>query len=237
MDQVCALRLRPELEQVLMRMAKRANDDGTDCYPGIAWLAEQTGRSERAVQRAISELEYLGLIRPLRHRKGGRGHATEWLLCLERVPIPSPFLKEERVTSMTERVTPMVVKGDAHGRKGDAGGTPVDQREDPEKTSKRSEGVATENPKRRKARTYEPITDEYIEELVREFAPQLGGEAKTRHTIDRALNHKARLKAIDERKYLRLWLIRDVDDRPGQPEPGKGVANGAGAAAGLGKYR
>lgn len=54
------------------------------------------------------------------------------------------------------------------------------------------------------------ITDEYIEELVQEFRPKLGGGDRARVAIDSALNHKALNKAIDKKRYLKNWLRRDV---------------------------
>lgn len=105
--------LPDEQERVLLRMARRANDDGTGCYLGVSSLAEQTGRSERSVQRVLRVLEDRRLIVPVANRIGGRGHKGEYL-----VTLPTPvkgdtddtLSSEETATPVTpiasERVTP-----------------------------------------------------------------------------------------------------------------------------------
>ena len=62
-----------------------------------------------------------------------------------------------------------------------------------------------------KPQKHKPITDEYIAELVVEFAPQLGGPECVRERIERAMNHKASDGWKDKRRGLHDWLRRDVE--------------------------
>jgi hypothetical protein len=63
------------------------------------------------------------------------------------------------------------------------------------------------------------ITALYIEQMVTEFGPQLGGPEKARECIAEALNHKAMTKRFDKRMYLRTWLRREVDDLQARASP------------------
>ena len=66
---------------------------------------------------------------------------------------------------------------------------------------------------RARTRVFPPIDDGFIEEMVAEFAEQLGGEEGVRQRIEDALNHKAMDKRKNKRLYLRSWLRRDVERR------------------------
>jgi DNA-binding transcriptional ArsR family regulator len=67
------------------------------------------------------------------------------------------------------------------------------------------------------------ITDEFVEQLVTDYGPRLGGERKARDAIVYALNHKAIDKAKDKRLYLVRWLNRDVES---YEERGHGTSDG-----------
>ena len=56
-----------------------------------------------------------------------------------------------------------------------------------------------------------PMTPEFLEEMVQEWGPQLGGEERTREIIAHAMNHKARNKNDNQQLYLRGWLRRDAE--------------------------
>lgn len=66
-------------------------------------------------------------------------------------------------------------------------------------------------PRRRPRRT--PLTVDFEEQMVTEFASKIGGEHLVRDAIEAAKNHEARYKAINEEIYLRRWLQRDVSKR------------------------
>jgi hypothetical protein len=71
-------------------------------------------------------------------------------------------------------------------------------------------------------RQHEPVDGEYIESLVERFSSVLGGPLVVREEIEKALNHKALQKAIDQRKYLANWLnqaVRFAAERRGTSRP------------------
>ncbi len=99
---VWEIELSGSKQQVMLALADHAHDDGTKCYPGIPYLAWKTGYSERHVKRLLRELEEDELILPVAHEKGGRGHATEYEIHLEKGAKKPPYVKGDK----SERVTP-----------------------------------------------------------------------------------------------------------------------------------
>jgi hypothetical protein len=75
-----------------------------------------------------------------------------------------------------------------------------------------------------------PITPKFIEEMVAEHAPKLGGAAKVRESIADAMNHIAMSKRHDKQLYLRGWLRRDAEGRTNGTHHGKLVGD-SGASA------
>lgn len=65
-------------------------------------------------------------------------------------------------------------------------------------------------PPKRQRQPRHVITADEIEAIVAEYADRLGGALAARDEIDAALNHTARLKAFDERLYVRRWLTRSI---------------------------
>lgn len=55
---------------VLLAIADRADEDGHDAWPSLAWLASKAKVSERTVRRALRELEAMGELRTGRQRGG-----------------------------------------------------------------------------------------------------------------------------------------------------------------------
>lgn len=122
MSKVWALDLDHSQQSLLLALADHAKDDGSDCFPGVGYLAWKTGYSERQVQRILRELESNHLIKPLAHGTGGRHLRTEYQLLLENGVKKSPFtvqkgdnMSRERVTKPAERVTSETQKGDKPG--------------------------------------------------------------------------------------------------------------------------
>ncbi|MFH1485097.1 MAG: hypothetical protein ABIH46_03415, partial [Chloroflexota bacterium] len=66
-----------------------------------------------------------------------------------------------------------------------------------------------------------PIAADFIEEIVAEFSPQLGGNGRCREIIEEAMNHKAMDKRKDKRLYLRGWLRREVGYQRGRDPRGQ----------------
>ncbi len=115
---VWELDLPKEEKYLLLTLADHAHDDGTKCFPGVAYLAWKSGISRRQVQRLLRRLEDSGILEPVAHEKGGRGMATEYAIHTERGVRRSPFRRRERATSETE-------KGDISAQKGVTGVTPI----------------------------------------------------------------------------------------------------------------
>jgi hypothetical protein len=57
---------------VLLAIADRADDDGTDAWPSVAWIARKARVSERTVQRSINTLVRLGELAVVRGNGVGR---------------------------------------------------------------------------------------------------------------------------------------------------------------------
>ena len=129
----------PSEKIVLLRLADHANPDGGDVYPSVASVAAHTGISERQVQRYIKSFVERGILVITGHAKGGRSNPREYRFTFQFTPrkgdtITSPITdkkgdaddtvservtskkgdieRQQRVTSETERVTPMTRKGD-----------------------------------------------------------------------------------------------------------------------------
>jgi len=117
MDRVADLPVTDEQFRILMLLAKRAQDDGTRARPGIKKLMEQTGKSERAVQRGLHDLQAAGLIVATSYLTGGRGHATEYRLVLPNGDTSgtlSPTARPETVTPVAPISTAPAVNGATH---------------------------------------------------------------------------------------------------------------------------
>ena len=89
---------------ILLELADHADPDGRHVFPSKGFIASRTGYSVRQIQRILHELEGLGLIEPVAHRKGGRGMATEYDLHLD----PSTNEKAVKLSAFS------VVKEDIH---------------------------------------------------------------------------------------------------------------------------
>jgi DNA-binding MarR family transcriptional regulator len=82
--QVWELDLPNKLQSVLLALADNAHDDGTNCYPGVDYLAWKTGYDRRSVQRLLRQLEERGLIVPVINAEGGRGRELEYRIDISR---------------------------------------------------------------------------------------------------------------------------------------------------------
>ena len=98
------LDLSSNIKFILLELADHADPDGRHVFPSQRFIARRTGYSVRQIRRILHELEELGLIEPVAHRKGGRGMATEYDLHLdpstnEKAVKLSGFMDEETRTS------------------------------------------------------------------------------------------------------------------------------------------
>jgi len=110
-------------ERVLaLAIADHAHDDGSNIYPGNERLAHKTMTSERTVIRLMQKFVKIGWLIKVKNGNSGRGIANEYCINPDWIKGDklSPFVKDEkrvtseaeRVTNLTERVTPEVIKGD-----------------------------------------------------------------------------------------------------------------------------
>ena len=98
------LDLSSNIKFILLELADHADPDGRHVFPSQEFIARRTGYSVRQIRRILHELEGLGLIEPVAHRKGGRGMATEYDLHLD----PSTNEKAVKLSAFS------VVKADIH---------------------------------------------------------------------------------------------------------------------------
>ena len=91
---------------VLLVLADKAEEDGTNAWPSVATIAREARMTERQAQRCLRSLQANGSIvkQDGRHRKGAQRHGTYIYDVVMKDDILSPS-EDERVTSTT-------VKGD-----------------------------------------------------------------------------------------------------------------------------
>lgn len=89
--QVWELDLPHKKQSVLLALADNAHDDGTNCYPGVDYLAWKTGYDRRSVQRILRELERDGLVVPVTGASGGRSHELEYRIDLSKGVRKTPW--------------------------------------------------------------------------------------------------------------------------------------------------
>ena len=136
MGEVWSLDLPQHEKLVALALADHGEDDGSQIFPSVARLAWKTGYTERRVQQILRSLEEKGLIEPVAHAQGGRGHAAEYQMYTERVKRNAPFsakgeIRErvkstaQRVKSSAERVKSSAERVKSTAIKGEAGFTPT----------------------------------------------------------------------------------------------------------------
>ncbi len=118
MGEVYELDLTRGQQSVLLAMAEHADDDGGRCFPSVEYLTWKTGYRERQVQRIRRDLEELGLIVPVAHQRGGRGHATEYRIDLSKGVKKTPYERGKGVISDAQRVSSATQKGVISNTKG-----------------------------------------------------------------------------------------------------------------------
>ena len=103
------LELSSNRKFILLELADHADPDGRHVFPSQEFIARRPGYSVRQVRRFLHELEGLGLIIAVAHRKGGRGMATEYELHLD----PSTNEKAVKMSGFKD------IKPDIHDKTGD----------------------------------------------------------------------------------------------------------------------
>jgi hypothetical protein len=114
MGEVLTLAVGPGgLRDVLLSLANHAYDDGSESRPGLALLMWETGLSRRQVIRLLKQLEELGAIVAVAYPNGGRsasgkGRATEYRLCLQRLAKKPLLPRSNGVIAMAPLLGPTV---------------------------------------------------------------------------------------------------------------------------------
>jgi hypothetical protein len=104
MGQVWELDLPHGEQLVMLALADHGEDDGSQIFPSVDRLAWKTGYKTRQVQNILRALESRGLIEKVAYPLGGRGHATEYKMNIEKGAKKTPFIKKGAIITDTERV-------------------------------------------------------------------------------------------------------------------------------------
>jgi hypothetical protein len=123
---------RPE-QSIMLALADHAQDDGSNVFPSVARIAWKTDYSDRQVQRIMRDLETKGILVAVKHVDGGRGHATEYRILLEKGVKKSPFIPKGDMARKKGDIVD--AKGDILSAKGDAVVSPEPSLESSKETS------------------------------------------------------------------------------------------------------
>lgn len=94
-------------------MADCADDDGSDIYPSVAYVAWLVGCSKRIVQIRLQELVETGVLEVVAYGKGGKtadgtGHTTQYRLHEERLPVRLRWKSKRR--GKGEDISPLLAE-------------------------------------------------------------------------------------------------------------------------------
>jgi hypothetical protein len=104
---------------VLLALADHANDQGAGARPGLARLGAKARLSRRGVQDCLKHLESHGLIAASGYRRGGRGHATNWVLDVVTIRLWSDLYEDDPDEwQRVQEAHRIGIKGAACDRKG-----------------------------------------------------------------------------------------------------------------------
>lgn len=78
--------LAPHLKPLAAALADTANDDGTDIYPGVPYMAWKLGAHKRTVQFGMKALRDMKVLVLVANEKGGRGLRTEYRMDASALP-------------------------------------------------------------------------------------------------------------------------------------------------------
>lgn len=233
MGRVWKLNLSHAKQLIMLALADHAHDDGTQCYPGVPYLAWKTGYSERNVTRVLGELEFEDkIIESVDGGDGGRRYATEYVLKLD-----NGIQKDEFKKKMPRRKgdNPNSKKGDNSNKKGDkpaqkGDNSPRADIEEPsvEPSENHSPNGATADAERQKKQSPKDFQSRYIatlherlrdrglldqRALTKSYKDQLSGELREHlKTHDEATLWAAQDQIVARWKDTRLPLWQAIDD-------------------------
>ncbi len=113
MGQIWGLVLTEPERSVMMALADHADDDGSNCYPGMEYLEWKVDKSERQLRRVITRLVDLGVVEIV-ERGLGRGNVSGFKIHVMNGQLkPNPHQRKAVIQS---------IKADIQGRKEDIEG-------------------------------------------------------------------------------------------------------------------
>lgn len=98
--------LAPKLKLVLLALAHCHNGRTGQCNPRVDTLAVMVGRSKRALQYSLKELEDGGYIRSIKRRKGARQASNQYALALDGVVFQSARSSTLKKTGECKKLHP-----------------------------------------------------------------------------------------------------------------------------------
>ena len=72
--------------EILLALADHANDTGGSVRPSVKLIAWKTDYSQRYVRKILKQLRQMAIVEQVRFPNGGRGHATEYQIHLDKAP-------------------------------------------------------------------------------------------------------------------------------------------------------
>lgn len=81
--------LPPSLKLVLLALADCHNRKTGQCNPKVETIAGMVGKSKRATQYALADLQAMGYILPIKRRRGSRQTSNQYALALDGVVFQS----------------------------------------------------------------------------------------------------------------------------------------------------
>jgi len=184
---------------ILMMLGEYHNTELNIAYPSIKELARVCEMPERTVRWCLKNLEDMGYI--VTKQKGNQYQRTEYLLNFATTHTCEAAKDGAAIVASAGAAA----KDGEVQRQRDASEAAIPVHTNLQEPS--LEPLLEREVAKKKAL---PITSDFIEELVAEFSPQLGGGVRCREIVEEAMNHKAVDKRKDKRLYLRGWLRREV---------------------------
>ena len=223
MSEVWELDLEHGCQGVLMAMADHADDDGTNCYPSVPYLAWKTGYSESQVRRIMKQLREAEIIVPVANEGGGRGNPVEYRIRIEKGSKKTPFIprqdrcetKSHHASDQSETAPPD--PGEAQTESENPGTVMTGFAS--EKASTVMTGFEPENP----STVMTPFPDENPSTTMEPFSPEKPGITVTPFSPEKGSHFEQERVAFEPKRLAfpteRLAPVREKASIAMTPEP------------------
>jgi hypothetical protein len=163
MSEVWRLELTHAHQSVALALADHGDDDGSNIYPGIEYIAWKTGYSERNVIRILEQLEAIKLIRKVGERGIGKGNRQGYKMSVENVPLKPPMPRPKH--DKPSRYSALKDDTESPYRKGDnlSKGDRSDTQKVTSQTPKGDNSDTLKNEHIKIARPFEPSVNHQLE--------------------------------------------------------------------------